>query len=83
LNITEDEIRLKNKNEIQEDRRTTMQLEKLKIRTTFGGCPKRKVCGIHQADAGTCTYGPYSYCGKYRSIINPEKPNTTPLSNDA
>jgi hypothetical protein len=38
-----------------------------------GGCPKRKVCGSNQVKNKTCVYGPYTYCGKYRSIIEEKK----------
>lgn len=40
---------------------------------TFGGCPKRNVCDLRQAKSKTCTYGPYAYCGKYRSVIAPKR----------
>jgi hypothetical protein len=36
--------------------------------TIFGGCPKRKVCSFREINSETCIYGPYKYCGKYRSI---------------
>ena len=39
------------------------------VRRVFGGCPKRKVCSFYQIESKTCIYGPYRYCGKYRSII--------------
>jgi hypothetical protein len=40
---------------------------------TFGGCPKRNVCNLRQVKSKTCSYGPYTYCGKYRSVIAPKK----------
>ena len=36
---------------------------------SFRGCPKRKICGLNQAKSKTCLSGPYTYCGKYRSIV--------------
>jgi hypothetical protein len=38
-----------------------------------GGCPKRKICGSDQTKNKTCIHGPYTYCGKYRSIIEENK----------
>jgi hypothetical protein len=38
----------------------------------FSGCPKRIVCSFYQAKGKTCIYGPYRYCGKYRSIVEPK-----------
>jgi len=42
------------------------------LRCVFGGCPKRKVCSFHQTESKTCIYGPYLYCGKYRSTVEPK-----------
>jgi hypothetical protein len=42
------------------------------LRHVFGGCPKRNVCSFHQAKGKTCFYGPYRYCGKYRSMVEPK-----------
>ena len=38
------------------------------LRGVFGGCPERKVCSLYHIESKTCIYGPYQYCGKYRSI---------------
>ena len=40
---------------------------------TRGGCPKRNVCSFNRAENQTCSFGPYTYCGKYRSKIESEK----------
>jgi len=40
---------------------------------TRGGCPKRKVCKFHRVENQTCLYGPFAYCGRYRSIVDPER----------
>jgi hypothetical protein len=47
-------------------------IEKI-LRHTHGGCPKRNICSFHRAENQTCLNGPYTYCGKYRSIVNPER----------
>jgi len=39
------------------------------------GCPKRNVCSLRQAKSKTCLNGPYTYCGKYRSIVEIKKQN--------
>jgi hypothetical protein len=52
--------------------RVLKSIEKLLLFAS-GGCPKRKVCGSNQAKNKTCVYGPYEYCGKYRSIIEEKK----------
>jgi len=44
----------------------------LMSRRVFGGCPKRKVCIFYQNESTTCIYGPYRYCVKYRSIVEPK-----------
>ena len=44
-----------------------------KWRYLLGGCPKRKACPTYSPLAKTCTYGPYQYCGKYRSEIESKK----------
>ena len=43
------------------------------LRQVFGGCPKRGVCRNHQPEGKTCVYGPYKYCGKYRSMVKPKR----------
>jgi hypothetical protein len=40
-----------------------------------GACPKRKVCSFFQKESITCISGPYPYCGKYRSIVEPKNKN--------
>jgi len=49
-----------------------LKSDKQKVFHCFGGCPKRKVCTIYKADIKTCIYGPYEYCGRYRSIVEPK-----------
>lgn len=38
------------------------------LRHALGGCPRRNVCSFQDAKNETCVYGPYHYCGKYRSL---------------
>jgi hypothetical protein len=42
------------------------------LNLVFGSCPKRKVCGYFQTESKTCVFGPYHYCGRYRSIVQPK-----------
>jgi len=51
---------------------TIVKSIKLMSRRVFGGCPERKVCSFYQNESTTCIYGPYRYCGKYRSIAEPK-----------
>jgi hypothetical protein len=51
-----------------------MNVVEEKLHHVLGGCPKRKVCNLYQVKAKTCIWGPYQYCGKYRSIIEKKKP---------
>ena len=51
---------------------TIVKSVKLMSRRVFGGCPERKVCSFYQTESTTCIYGPYRYCGKYRSIVEPK-----------
>ena len=67
------EIRLKNTNEVSDDIRRALWGEVLKsamqmLNHVLGGCPKRKICGFYDSEYTTCIFGPYRYCGKYRSI---------------
>jgi hypothetical protein len=39
------------------------------LRRTFGGCSKSKTCNYYNTESETCLYGPYTYCGKYRTTI--------------
>jgi len=54
------------------------RLKSVKIRKEFfrnfrGGCPKRNICSLDRSEGKTCIYGPYEYCGKYRSIVKLKK----------
>jgi hypothetical protein len=49
-----------------------LKYTKQMLNLVFGGCPKRKVCGFFQTESKTCVFGPYRYCGKYRSIVEPK-----------
>jgi hypothetical protein len=51
---------------------TMLKSAKQMARRVFGGCPERKVCTFYQNEGTTCIYGPYRYCGKYRSIVEPK-----------
>jgi hypothetical protein len=42
------------------------------LNLVFGSCPKRKVCGYFQTESKTCVFGPFHYCGRYRSIVQPK-----------
>jgi hypothetical protein len=46
-----------------------VKIIKENLRHSSIGCPKYDDCNIHQPEAETCIYGPYKYCGKYRSLI--------------
>jgi hypothetical protein len=50
------------------------------LNLVFGSCPKRKVCGFFKAENKTCIFGPYGYCGKYRSIVEPK--SRTDIANE-
>jgi hypothetical protein len=34
-------------------------------------CPKKDKCNLYKKTHVTCVHGPYSYCGKYRTLIKP------------
>jgi len=53
-----------------------VKIFKENMRHFFGGCPKRNVCSFRQSEGKTCIYGPYQYCGKYRSVIKTKKPHS-------
>jgi hypothetical protein len=43
------------------------------LNRVFKGCPKRNICGLRGSESQTCLCGPYTYCGKYRSIVQIKK----------